>query len=65
MASGGLSQVQPFRIRGPLQIDQESYRTSFSEQAQHYVAGVSDDAGQLSVAGIASDNTVLHGEVLN
>lgn len=65
MASGGLSQVQPFRIRGPLQIDQESYRTSFSEHAQHYVAGVSDDAGQLSVAGIASDSTVLHGEVLN
>ncbi len=65
MASGGLSLVQPFRIRGPLQIDQESYRTSFSEQAQHYVAGVSDDAGQLSVAGIASDSTVLHGEVLN
>ncbi len=65
MSSGGLSQVQPFRIRGPLQIDQESYRTSFSEQAQHYVAGVSDDAGQLSVAGIASDSTVLHGEVLN
>ncbi|MCH7752987.1 MAG: hypothetical protein IH898_12660 [Planctomycetes bacterium] len=65
MASGGLSQVQPFRIRGPLQIDQESYRTSFSEQAQHYVAGVSDDAGQQSVAGIASDSTVLHGEVLS
>ncbi len=52
-SSGGLSQVQPFRIRGPLQIDQEFYRTSFSEQAE------------LSVAGIASDSTVLHGEVLS
>lgn len=52
-SSGGLSQVQPFRIRGPLQIDQESYRTSFSEQAE------------LSVAGIASDSVVLHGEVLS
>ena len=53
MASGGLSRVQPFRIRGPLQIDQESYQTSFSEQAE------------VSIAGIASDSNILHGEVLN
>lgn len=64
-SSGGLSRLQPFRIRGPLRIDQVSYQTSFFEQAQQCVAGVSDGAGQLSVAGIVSDTKVLHGEVLN
>jgi hypothetical protein len=64
-SSGGRSQLQPFRIRGPLRIDRDSCRTSFSEQAQQSVAGVGDNAGQTSVAGIDSNSTVLYGEVHN
>jgi len=64
-SSGGLSQLQPFRIHGPYHIDEESSRTSFSEQAQQCVTGIDDGAGQPSVAGITSDGRTHYGEVLN
>jgi Concanavalin A-like lectin/glucanases superfamily len=64
MSRGGHSLAQPCRTCGPFQIDQESYRTSFSEQGQLSASGVAGSAGQAAVAGIASEGPVLFGEVL-
>ncbi len=64
MSCGGLSFAQPSRTCGPLQIDQESYVSSFSEQGQLAAAGVADGVGQAVTAGIASEGSVLFGEVL-
>lgn len=64
MPSGGRTLAQPCRTCGPFQIDRESYRTSFSEQGQLSAAGVADGEGQAATAGIASEGSVLFGEVL-
>jgi hypothetical protein len=64
MARCSLSLAQPCRTCGPIQIDQKSYVSSFSEQGQFAAAGVADGAGQAAIAGIAAEGSALFGEVL-
>ena len=64
MSGGGRTLAQPSRTCGPFRVEQESCRSSFSEQSQLSVAGVAGGGGQASVAGIASEGSVLLGEVL-
>lgn len=53
MSHRGRTLTQPWRVHGPLQV----------EQSELAIAGVADDAGQSSIAGIAGNSSLLFGEV--